>query len=380
MQENQNNRKTKILFVVGTLGPGGIERLVALMSVFFKRSEKYEVEICCLIDNDGFYREFLDNNDIKTYVCNIHDRKIKVISRLRKIIEKSGAKIVHSHVVFSIPWQLLAIKLAGIRKIIFTQHNDYQGWEKSEITRIRYKIILNLSYPFISYYTGVSRKIVNKVKKLLPLNKFKIKEIPNGIDVEKFRYSDDKRKLARQIFDVSSDDYVIGNVARFDIQKGHYYLLRAFAQVLNDNKAVKLVLIGDGELREKLIIECKNLNIEKHTLFLGIRTDVHILLAGLDCYVLPSSWEGMPLNLLEAMSMGLPTISTRISGTMEIIDDEVDGFLVEPKSPNQIARKIAYCIENRHDSEAMGNRARLKIERTYSIDKMIKQYITLYEG
>jgi glycosyltransferase involved in cell wall biosynthesis len=162
----------------------------------------------------------------------------------------------------------------------------------------------------------------------------------NGIEVDKFSRPID-RVIARKIFNLDPTEFVFGNVGRLHEQKGHKFLLQAFATI---NAQARLVIIGDGRLRDELMILANQLEISDRVSFLGARADIHEFLSAIDIFIMPSLWEGQPIALLEALAIGKPSIASAVDGIPEIIVNGANGYLVNPKDVAGLAAAIDLAI------------------------------------
>ena len=164
----------------------------------------------------------------------------------------------------------------------------------------------------------------------------------NGIEIDKFSSPLD-RVIARKIFNLNPTEFVFGNVGRLHEQKGHKFLLQAIASMTN---RVRLVIIGDGEIRNELMTLADRLEISDRVSFLGTRNDIHEFLSAIDIFILPSLWEGQPIALLEALAIGKPCIASDVDGIPEIITDRVNGCLVQPQDVEALATAMDWAVEN----------------------------------
>ena len=114
-------------------------------------------------------------------------------------------------------------------------------------------------------------------------------------------------------------------------------------------------------------------------LFTGIREDAINLISIMDIFVLPSLWEGTPNVVLEAMLWGKPVISTEVGGVPELIENQVDGILVKPGNPVALADAVLQALKNERESIQMGIRAKEKVKKYFSIEKMVEQTEKLYQ-
>jgi len=163
-------------------------------------------------------------------------------------------------------------------------------------------------------------------------------------------------------------------VADLRREKGHEYALKALRLLCDRNQPVRILLIGDGERRQALESMCRDLDIDGRVTFLGCQTDPRLYVSAMDAVLLPSyTGETFSMALLEALLLGKPVIATRVGGAHEIVEDGVNGYLVEPRDPGQIARCIERWIESPELLREMSARARMSIEARYTLEAMIQK-------
>ena len=135
--------------------------------------------------------------------------------------------------------------------------------------------------------------------------------------------------------------YLLLFIARFTAHKQPLTLIRAIAIVLKKMPAIKLLMVGDGDEKKAALTLAKELSIEESIIFLPFRQDVPDILHAADIFILPSLWEGLPIGLLEAMSMGKAVIASNVDGTCEIVRHQHNGYLIEPDNlQNELAGAI----------------------------------------
>lgn len=136
--------------------------------------------------------------------------------------------------------------------------------------------------------------------------------LKNAIDASKYRWNVNKRNDMRRTFGVSDDELLIGHIGRFSPPKNHLFLLKVFAKINSQTKA-KLLLVGDGVLRDDIEKTIYELELEKNVILTGVRNDIPDLLQMMDVFVFPSIYEGLPVTVVEAQASGLPVlISDRV--------------------------------------------------------------------
>lgn len=209
---------------------------------------------------------------------------------------------------------------------------------------------------------------------------FQIEHIPNGVALPhdgKADYGQVKRVIT---------------TARLSKEKGIDILLRAWTHVVRQEKNLKLIIMGYGPLEQELKMFSQSLGVCGSVTFMGMVQNVMDSLKSSDLFVLPSRTEGLSNSLLEAMSYGLPCITTKVGGNIELIGEgdhqEIKpgkfviakhGLLINPEDVEGLSEAILYLIRYREERKAMGNKGRIYIEKNYSIDLVADRYIALYQ-
>jgi glycosyltransferase involved in cell wall biosynthesis len=211
----------------------------------------------------------------------------------------------------------------------------------------------------------------------------RVVRIYNGIELDQF-HPDLKRSNLRKQWGITTEAPIIGAIGRLVWQKGFEYLIEAMPEILQDIPQAKLLLVGKGPLRPNLEALARELNISDRIIFTGFRSDIRELLSAIDILVVPSLLEGFPMITLEAMAMEKPIVTTQIEGIVEQISDSKEGILVPPKDTRALGSSILRLVKDRELGNRLGAAARSKIERYFSIDKMVKEtekvYLSLLEA
>jgi sugar transferase (PEP-CTERM/EpsH1 system associated) len=207
----------------------------------------------------------------------------------------------------------------------------------------------------------------------------KVVTIYNGIDPERFITSDPQPPEVRKILGVPAKAPLLGLVARLHRQKGLGDLLTAVAWVRERVPDVRLLLIGEGELRDELEAQARALGLSGAVIFAGTRTDVAEIVAALDIFVLPSLWEGTSNAVLEAMAAGLPIVATAVGGTPEVVVDGVTGLLVPPRDPSALAGALVTLLHDADLRHRMGRAGRERVKQYFSLERMVRRTEALYE-
>ena len=206
----------------------------------------------------------------------------------------------------------------------------------------------------------------------------KIVYISGSVDTEKFRPAPERRP------NPTMPERDIICVARLEYTKGVDVLLHAWARMMREPTEWRthlkpcLRIVGEGSYRIQMERIAVELGIKDSVEFLGLRTDVIDLLQQAWAFVLPSRWEGMSNALLEAMACGLPCVATRVSGNEDLITDGINGLLVEPEEPTEMAQALRRIIENTDLAQQLGAEARAIVVRDYQLPTIVDKCVQLY--
>jgi len=202
--------------------------------------------------------------------------------------------------------------------------------------------------------------------------------IPGSVDTEKFRPALERRP------DPARPERDVICVARLEYSKGIDVLLHAWGRMIHApaewrmHLKPRLLLVGTGKCRSQMERIAAELGIEDSVEFLGQRTDIVDLLQRSWGFVLPSRWEGMSNALLEAMACDLPCVATRVSGSEDVLADGVNGLLVEPEQPEEMAQALRHMIEDADLAQRLGQEGRETVVREYQLHSVVEQCLELY--
>lgn len=142
--------------------------------------------------------------------------------------------------------------------------------------------------------------------------------IPNGIDLKRFAFCEEKRQQMRQKLGIAEDTFVLGHIGRITVPKNHQFLVELFADYYKENRNSKLLLVGDGELFETVQRQCTQLGISDAVIMVGSKTNTEDYYQAMDVFVFPSLWEGLPVSVVEAQANGLKCLLS------DVITHDVD--------------------------------------------------------
>jgi sugar transferase (PEP-CTERM/EpsH1 system associated) len=360
----------RLLFLTDSLRMGGIEQLVVRWSRA-RLAEGYKVEAAVL--HPGGVLEA----DLRAMGVAVHplDKKPgldwSVAKRLRQLARDRGIDVIHTNDYA--PWLYAVLSALGSRvRIVHTEHANVEGakWRRYLLEKV-------LSWR-TSGLAAVSESVRQVMIRKAHIRSGKVVVVPNGVDTMEFRNDPGRRARARQALGIEDNDVVFGAVGRLVPVKNHEALITAFAELLGKMPTARLVIIGDGPLRETLQASIDRLGVGARVILAGQRSDIPDLLCAFDVYVLPSQSEGMSVSLLEAMASGLPAVATAVGGNRELVRGGDTGLLVP--LGNQAALVDALLALGSHPAERVrqGAAARADCEKHYSQAAMLAQYDRLY--
>ena len=365
-------KRIKILYLITGLKTGGAE-IVLYNLVKNINKKKIETVVVSIIPIAEIGKK-IQNSGIRVLSLNA---KFKynpfIFFKLISILKKEKPQILHSFLFHSILLGRIVGRICKVPIIISSIHSEYIGG----FLRNR---LLQITDSLDDVVTIVSQKASETMLKSKTASANKLLVIYNGIDLNKFIFQDKKtREEIRKELNLKKDDKVLISIGRLFKAKGYPYLIEAIKILKSKYPDIKLLIIGEGEEKNKLETQTRELNLEKNKYFLGRKENVSNCLNASDIFILASLWEGFGLAIVEAMACGLPVITTNVGGIPEIIQDKISGLLVDPKDSEILAQKIDYLLNLDADSrERLILKGRKIVEQKFSLEKMITKYEELY--
>jgi glycosyltransferase involved in cell wall biosynthesis len=362
----------RILHIVEDLRIGGLERVLASIVLNLDRS-KFIPQVWCLAHGGEIADDLIRAGvNVKILGMSSYYNPAHII-KLSSYLRKSKIDIIHTHGYFASTFGRLSAILAGTSVIITHIHTTYHGFKKRNI------LIERLLSFFTDKIVCVSKSTKEYVENIERIDKNKTCLIYNGTESP----NEDvvKTPIDRAEFDFSVEDFVVITVASLVMHKGHKSLLDAINILSKKYKRIRLLIVGEGPLKGELESYAKKLQISSRIVFTGLRKDVFSLLKLADLFVLPSTErEGLGVALIEAMAQGLALVGTRIGGIPEIIENNVNGLLVAPGNPYELADAIKRLMTDRDKKERMANQGKRIFEKKFSAKIMMENIELLYNG
>lgn len=364
--------KFKVMFIVHSLGIGGVEKLVYDMARELKNRD-IESSVCCL-DYVGTWGEELKKGGFKVF--NLERRKgldLSILRKIKLILKEEHPDILHPHQYTPYFYTVASCFSLKRPQIVFTEHGRFFP-DKLSSKRVIFNQIAKFFTDAIIGVCEFSKEALVKYEKF---PKDKIEVIYNGIKIEEFLKETDVESK-RKSLGLSPSDKIIGTVGRLCLEKNHRMLIQAFGEVRKKIKEVKLLIIGDGELRPELEAFSRKMYLANDILFLGEHPDVAELMKIFDVFALSSDSEAASLVLLEAMASGLPVVATDVGGNPELVLDGETGILVERGNYKNFAQAIIRILQTNDLKTKMGIAGEERVIEKFTFEKMVNAYIELY--
>ncbi len=368
-------RKFKICYLIHSLSIGGAEMMLYQLLKNIDLSS-YEPCIITFVKNRGWLLESILGLNVPVYNINVRSKAdVLSIWKIHRLIKTIKPEILQTYpfssdfvgrVVGS--WNQVPVIISSIHSVTFG------GKIKEHAIRYTDKYALKA--------TAICEAAADIMKKKNLVSADKLKVIYNGIELKDFSIKltiDEKEKIRHSLGLITTDFFLLA-VGRLSPPKGYSFLFEAISLLQKKgHRVVKLVIAGDGELRNALEKQVEQLNIKDSVFFLGLTDDIPRLMASADTLVLSSLWEGLPIVVLEAMASQLPVVSTSVGGIPELVIEKETGFLVSPQNPQRLAdalEKMVLLPVN--ERKNMGLKGRERVVTHFTIDKMVAAYEQLY--
>ena len=352
----------RVLHVFNIMGNGGIEHFVMDRYRMIDRT-KVQFDFLITSSEPGFFDKEINELGGKVYYTHSLTKKpLRTFLDIKNIVKANGYSIVHRHTGNAIGYfDLLAARCGGAKHLIIHSHN----------TNAERRIIHNFAKVFLSF-NCIRFACSDAAGRWLFGNKdFRV--IHNAIDVEKYCFSLESRKIFREKYNLN-DSLAVGHVGRIDYQKNHSFLIDIFYELQKIIPDSKLICVGDGHLRECIADKVDSLGLTEKVVFTGSINNVNEVMNSFDVFCLPSKYEGLSITLIEAQTNGLHCITSkdRVSSETDITG------LLEYISLENNADEWAAAITKTDKVRDLSSAQRV-IEAGYNLSDSVKFLQSFYE-
>lgn len=365
----------KIIYLVTGIAYGGAElQVIRLASRMTENgNEVFYISLMKSVSKELVSE--LEKNKV-TYISLGMERgkpSIKAYFNFIKIANKINPDVIHAHMVHAN--YLLRAASPFIKRSI--KLNTVHGEEEYLGKR---PLIYRITDGFVKYTICCSIALQNQALRKNAISKKRCLMIYNGLDISKYDYNESLRSKFRTSLNISDDTFVWITVGRLATVKNQLYLLKEFNKLCYERKDCCLVLIGDGDERDRLETYVKENNLRDRVYFMGLQKNVEELLCMADAFILSSVHEGLPLSLQEAASIGLPLVATNVGGCNEVIEEGTNGYLCNSNEENALAGAMRKLMNLPPSGfQMMKNASRQITLDKFDMNSIIKKWETLYE-
>jgi glycosyltransferase involved in cell wall biosynthesis len=367
-----NDRPT-VCQVLHSLVVGGAEVLAARLARQLRDSYRF-VFVC--LDEVGRLGNELKAEGFPVEVLNRRDGlDWRLTLRFAKLLRRERVALLHAHQYTPFFYALMGRWLGRRIPILFTEH----GRHFPDYPRRKRMLANRLLLSRYDRVVGVGEAVRRAVIANEGIPAVRVGVIYNGINLDPFGKPAHDRDGLRREMGIGANDLVLIQVARLDYLKDHPTAVSTLERVVARRPEAKLVLVGEGPEREKIEKEVRERRLTEHVRFLGLRMDVARLMTAADLFLLTSISEGIPLTVIEAMSAGLPVVSTGVGGVGEVVEDGRSGMLAPSGDDRALAEHILALAADPARRHAMGQRGRERAVAMFSESQMHASYQKLYE-
>jgi glycosyltransferase involved in cell wall biosynthesis len=362
--------KARVLYLAHTLAVGGAEEMV--LSLVRYLPPEYERAVMC-IDRPGPIGEEVTRTGVRFRSLGLQPglRRPFDVVRLQHAIHDLEPTIVHTFLLTASLYGRFAAMQAGVPIVIGTEVNVYE--RKQPLHRLAERWLMRGTAAVVASAESVRDFYVDQVH----ADPDKVVVIYNAVDWSQLQTTKTRDELRIEA-GVPIDVPLAGIIARLTEQKAHRVLFDAMAS-RPELASLHLLVVGDGDLRDELRRRAGQLQLTGRVHFAGARRDLGNILAAIDMFVMPSLWEGLPLSLVLAMGAGLPVIASRVAGIPEVVEDGINGLLVNPGDAAQLAAALTRVLESTELRLRLASAARASARPRFGVDGYIASMTALYD-
>lgn len=375
-EQNHSRMKIKVLHVVHWPRSG----IVGFLNNFFLESKNQQFEYHILffvrdLDSINEFRKCCASADYLDFEQN----KIRALLKYCWVIHNISPNIIHTHSFQPGLWaRLLTLHNKKI-KLFSTIHSPYPYLRGSDFySRIKRVLEISSINLFNSRVICISDNVKDNLTKYTMIKSEKLQVIKNSISIKNYSYNTNYLKKLKIDLSIDNESKIIITVGRLSEEKGLDVLLEAFAIVIKAIPKMVLIMIGDGPLDLQLKKLARKLNINDKVKFLGFKKDIYQYLLISDLYVCSSIFEGISTSILEAFSQKVPVIATHVGGNPEIIENNINGILIEPNNPMSLAGAIVDLFSTKEKINSFKANGFKKVTDEFDIKNVIREYEGLY--
>ncbi|MGE4017440.1 MAG: glycosyltransferase family 4 protein [Cyclobacteriaceae bacterium] len=358
--------------MIKSLGRGGAETLLVETLKKHDQSKFKFHYIYFLPWKDQLVQELQHAGGIVT--CLTATNNLQIICRAKDILKYCryhNVRLIHCH----LPWAGFAVRRLGDRvgiPILYTEHNKQERYHF--LTRWLNRLTFNRQTAVIAVSEDVALSIKGNLKPEIPVH-----EVVNGVNTDEYIRDSEAGPKVRDLYEIPNDAIVIGCVAVFRAQKRLKEWMEVFRRASAQNSKLYAFVIGDGPLKADLERERRIMELEGRLFMPGMQSNVKPWYSAMDIFMMTSEFEGLPIALLEAMSMECAVVTTDAGGIKQVIRSDEDGLMVRVGEWENLSEKLTDLATNCSKRRALGLAARNRVINAYDLRQMVSETERIYE-
>ncbi len=356
--------KKRILHFIGGGEVGGAEELLLTLMKLLDQ-DYYEAYLICLCQ--GPFAELAAEYGFQTAVIPMkHKFDLSTIKPIRQYLLENKIDLVHTHGVRANLVARTAAKKEGL-PVVTTFHSVLRYDYDSIFKALLAKYITTATNRHTDKFIAISRAIKKEILEMgVPDDRITV--IHNGLDTSKYTEIRDPQETKREL-GLDPDKYTVAMIARLHPVKGHQYFLQAAREILNQGIDAQFLIIGEGIYRENIKHWIEELSLDEAVIMPGYYSPIENIYGVCDVLCVPSLMEGLGMVVLEAMYFNVPVVASNVGGIQEIIENRINGLLVEPRDARGLADAVISIWENKDLAEKFKERSQETLKE-FSLEKM----------
>jgi len=379
--------KKKLAMVITRMDWGGSPDIVRIICERLDK-EKYDVRLICGLTRHPSQktRNFFHSLGKRLATVSCLRRNINPIFdmcafvQLYLLFKRERFALIHTHTAKAGFLGRIAARLAGIPVVIHTSHgHNFYGYFNPWLSGIIVKLerFASRMTDKILTLTELER---NDLLRFHAAKQAQIAIVSTAVELDSAAKADEGRFLSlKQEFGIHKGDAVVGMVGRLEPIKGAEFFIAAAVAVAEKLKDTKFIVVGEGSLRRKLIMQVSKANLSQRFIFAGWRNDVANIISIMDVLVLASLNEAVGLVLIEAQGLGVPVIATNVGGVPEVIENGRTGILVSPQNAEELAKAMELLVMNEDKRKEMSQNARRRVKDHYNPEDFVRKISAVYK-
>ena len=368
------NDRIRILHIIKSLGRGGAETLLP-ETLSLHNQELFEFHYIYFLPwKDQMVNQIKDAGGI--IHCFEAINNIEIFRKVKDIIayiKQNEIKLIQCH----LPWAGIVGRIAGRLTnipVIYTEHNKWERYHK-----LTY-FINKLSFGLQTNAIAVSNDVALSIRKHYKHSKPEINVVLNGINVNKFTRNSIPNNLIREKLKIPESAIVIGTACVFRVQKRLLAWLEIAKLIHDEFPNVHFIIAGDGPLKDVIQQKAQGLHTFEYVHFVGLQENIKPYLKAMDIFMMSSEFEGLPIALLEAMSMECMPACTAAGGIPELIKNQQNGLLAPVTSPLDLVQLLRPFLQSPNKILQLAAAARQTVVNSFSLHQMVQQLETIYSN